>query len=148
VLIKDVDSGLLNLDKFPGLAGSSLLRRGTWHMGRSVSTDYGHDTDSDIKLIDANLMSVEEYLGDNARDMSEIRATKKQRVIELFQDAQVISDAVNRPLAEVLPYVQKLFPNPMLVERASDTNASVVADDGAGQSADDPKRQAEVAAKK
>ena len=135
VLVKDVDSGLLNLDKFPDLAGSALLRRGTWHMGRSVSTDYGHDTDSDIKLIDANLMSVEEYLGDNARDQKEIRATKKKRVVELFNDAQEVSDAVNRPLAEVLPYLQKIYPNPVLTERATDPNAGVIADDGGGQSA-------------
>jgi hypothetical protein len=138
VLVKDVDSGLLNLDAFPGLAGSRALLRGTWHMGRSVSTDYGHDTDSDIKLIDANLMSAEEYLGDNARDSLEIRETKRKRVIELFQDAKQISDIVNRPLAEVLPYIQKLFPNPILVERASDTNAGVVADDGSGDTIPPP----------
>ena len=130
VLRKDVDAGILNLDAFQGLAGSLTLYRGTWHMGRSVSTDYGHDTDSDIKLIDANLMSTEEYLGDNARDQDEIRRTKKQRAIEIFQDAQEVSDLINRPLAEVLPYIQKQFPNPVLTERATDPNASVISDDG------------------
>lgn len=130
VLVKDVDSGVLNLDKFRGLAGSLDLLRGTWHMGRSVSTDYGHDTDSDIKLIDAQLMSPEEHAGDNARDLKEIRATKKKRTIEIFQDAKEISDLVKRPLTEVLPYLMKQFPNPVLVERAGDANAPIVDENG------------------
>lgn len=130
ILRKDVDSGILNLDAFPGLAGSMMLYRGQWHMGRSVSTDYGHDTDSDIKLIENNLLSREEYLGDNARDQDEIRQTKRQHVIEVFQDAQLVSDTVNRPLAEVLPYIEKLYPNPVLTERASDPDSSVISADG------------------
>lgn len=114
VLRKDVDSGVLNLDAFPGLAASLNLYKGVWHLGRSVSTDYGHDTDSDIKLIDANLMSTEEYLGDNARDADEIRATKKQRAIEIIQDALEVAQATGRQFEETLPFIQKQFPNPTL----------------------------------
>lgn len=111
VLRKDVDSGLLNLDKFPGLAGSLALYNGNWHMGRSVSTDYGHDTDSDIKLIDANLMSTEEYLGDNARDAEEIRSTKKARAQQVIEDTMEVSKTTGQPFEVVLPFIQKQFPN-------------------------------------
>lgn len=114
VLRKDVDSGLLNLDQFPGLAGSLNLYSGIWHMGRSVTTDYGHDTDSDIKLIDANLMSPEEYLGDNARDADEIRATKRNRAQQVIEDTQAVAKATGESFEVVLPFIQKQFPNPQL----------------------------------
>ncbi len=112
VLRKDVDSGMLNLDQFPGLASSLNLYKGVWHLGRSVSTDYGHDTDSDIKLIDANLMSTEEYLGDNARDADEIRQTKKARAIEIITDATEVAAKTGQSFEVVLPFIQKQFPNP------------------------------------
>jgi hypothetical protein len=112
VLRKAVDAGFLNLDKFPGLADSMNLYKGAWHMGRSVSTDYGHDTDSDIKLIDASLMSPEEHAADNARDLEEIRENKKLRAIEIFEDAAEIAQKTGRTFEEALPFVQKQFPNP------------------------------------
>lgn len=128
VLRKDVDSGLLNLDAFPGLAGSLKLYNGAWHMGRSVSTDYGHDTDSDIKLIDANLMSPEEYLGDNARDAEEIRTTKKARAQQIIEDTLAVSKATGQPFEVVLPFIQKQFLNPQLTvkETSASTNPANV----------------------
>lgn len=115
----DIDAGWLNLDKFPGLADSLALYRGTWHMGRSVTTDYAHDTDSDIKLIDANLMSPEEYAADNARDLEEIRQSKKRRAIEICEDAKEVSDKTGMPLNVVLPFIQKQFPNPAYQDLAT-----------------------------
>lgn len=125
VLLNDVNAGWLNLDKFPGLAGSMDLFRGTWHMGRSVSTDYGHDTDSDIKLIDANLMSTEEYLGDNARDAEEIRATKKARAQQIIEDTLEVAAATGQDFEVVLPFIQKQFPNPQL--KVNDTQTEPAA---------------------
>ena len=125
VLRKDVDSGILNLDRFPGLAGDMMLYSGDWHMGRSVTTDYGHDTISDIALIDAGLMSPDEHWADNARDGNEIRRAKKKRAVEAFEDAEDIAKQVGRPLSEVLPYILKIFPNPVLVERAQDLDPSL-----------------------
>ncbi len=126
VLQHDVDAGWLNLDEFPGLAGSLDLFRGTWHMGRSVSTDYGHDTDSDIKLIDANLMSPEEYLGDNARDADEIRNTKRARAQQIIEDTMAVAAKTGQPFEVVLPFIQKQFPNPQL--KITDTKATKLPD--------------------
>lgn len=129
VLQHDVDAGWLNLDEFPGLAGSLVLFRGAWHMGRSVSTDYGHDTDSDIKLIDANLMSPEEYLGDNARDADEIRATKRARAQQVIEDAKAVAEATGVPFEVALPFIQKQFPNPAPPDKsatAGKTDAQMV----------------------
>jgi len=125
VLRKDVDAGILNLDAFPGVAGSLSLYSGIWHMGRSVTTDYGHDTDSDIKLIDANLMSSEEYLGDNARDAAEIRATKKQKVMDAYEDATEIATKYKRPVPEVVGQLLKTYQNPLLTERATDADPNL-----------------------
>lgn len=121
VLRKAVDAGFLNLDAFPGLADSMALYKGDWHMGRSVSTDYGHDTDSDIKLIDANLMSPEEHAADNARDLEEIRESKKRRAIEIIEDATEVAEATGRAFEEVLPFIQKQFPNPQVSTNVSET---------------------------
>lgn len=129
VLRKDVDSGILNLDAFPGLSSSRALYSGAWHMGRSVTTDYGHDTDSDIKLIDAGLMSPEEHAADNARDLDDIRQDKKQRALNAYQDAIEISAKVGRPVPEVLGFLLKIYPNPVLSERAMDQDPNLA---GAG----------------
>jgi len=110
----DVDAGRLNLDRFPGLSGSLELFRGEWHMGRSVTTDYGHDTDSDIKLIDANLMSPEEHTADNARDLNEIRQDKKKRALEIIQDAQEVAKETGVDFEVALPFIQKQYPNPQV----------------------------------
>lgn len=127
VLRKDVDSGVLNLDAFPGLAGSLQLYRGMWHMGRSVSTDYGHDTDSDIKLIDAGLLSPQEHAADNARDLDEIRSVKKERARQIIADAQEVSKETGVAFEVVLPFIQKQFPNPQvqtnITDNADDPNA-------------------------
>ncbi len=130
VLRKDVDSGMLNLDAFPGLAGSLALYQGQWHMGRSVSTDYGREVDSDIKLIDANLMSPEEFAADNARDLDEIRRVKKRRALEIFEDTAEVAQATGRPFSEVLSFIQKQFPNPTLRETATDKDTTDVTSSG------------------
>lgn len=131
VLRKDVDSGWLDLDRFPGLSSSMALYRGAWHMGRSVTTDYGHDTESDIKLIDYGLMSPEEHWADNARDGENIRRAKKKRTIEAFEDAKEVSELTGRPVAEILPYILRVFPNPVLTERAIEDDPSLVSPSGA-----------------
>lgn len=130
ILRRDVDSGVLNLDRFPGLAGSLNLYRGAWHMGRSVTTDYGKDTDSDIKLIESGLMSPDEHLADNARDRAEIRQSRRKQVIEAFEDAQEIAAKTGRPFGEVLPYFLKIYPNPILGEKATDANAADITQAG------------------
>lgn len=114
VLRKDVDSGTLNLDDFPGLSDSMDLYKGTWHMGRSVTTDYGHDTDSDIKLIDANMMSPEEYAADNARDLEEIFASKESNAKRVILMAQRVAKETGVDFQIALPFCQKQFPNPQV----------------------------------
>jgi Phage portal protein, lambda family len=130
---KGIDSGFLNLSAFPGLSTSMARFQGNWHMGRSVSTDYGKDVDADIKLIDANLMGEEEYLSEMARDPAEIRNRKRQRALEIFQDAVWVAAQVGRPVGEVLPFIQKQSPNPILQEKVQDPTGAIIASDGSQQ---------------
>lgn len=120
VLRYDVDAGWLDLSKFPGLADSRALYAGTWHMGRSVSTDYGHDTDADIKQIDANLMSPAEHAADNARDLDEILQTKTELAEKVLVAAQTLATKLNLPFETVLPHIQKQFPNPQVMTNITD----------------------------
>lgn len=136
VLQKGIDTGFLDLSKFPGLSESMARFSGNWHMGRSVSTDYGNDTDSDIKLIDANLMSPEEHAGDNARDLEEIRDVKRRRAREIIEDAQAVAEATGVEFETALPFIQKQFPNPQVSTRITDnvdaTDAPTAAGGGGG----------------
>lgn len=120
VLRYDVDAGWLDLSKFPGLADSRALYAGAWHMGRSVSTDYGHDTDADIQLIDANLLSPAEHAADNARDLDEILNTKIEQAEKVLRATQELAKKLNLPFEAVQPYIQKQFPNPQVMTNITD----------------------------
>lgn len=109
---KAIDTGFLDLDKFPGLSTSLKRFRGVWQMGRMVSVDYGNETKADIEQIDAGLMSENDFTAENDRDLETIRAEKKTHARAVLQDAKDLSDELNIPLETVLPFLQKKFPNP------------------------------------
>lgn len=108
---KGIDTGFLDLASYGNLSQSLDRFRGNWNMGRTISVDYGRETDADIKLIDAGLMSPDEHAADNARNMDDIRAAIKKNAIVILKDAQAISKELNVPIEVVLPFLVKKFPN-------------------------------------
>lgn len=122
VIEKGIQTGELDLSEFGDLATSPKRFEGGWQMGRSVSVDYGHETDSDIKLIEAGLMTKEEHMADNARDPEEVRAAIKSDAIAAFNDANEVARATGRTFEEALPFVIKKFPNPVMEPAAKEAD--------------------------
>ena len=114
-----IDSGLLNLDRFPGLNRSYNRFRGQWQMGRQISVDYGRETDADLKQIEAGVMSPQDYMTSTGRDPEVVRAQQKNYATQLLKDAQEIAKETGVPLETVLPYLSKRFPNQQPTEPSS-----------------------------
>jgi capsid protein len=112
-----INSGMLNLSRFGKLATDLARFKGTWQMGEAISVDYGKEVDADIKLIDAGLQSPQNYVGEKAGRLDEIRLQIKQNTDQLFKDAAELSTKYGLPVAEVLPYLLKKFPNPAAPEK-------------------------------
>lgn len=125
VIQKGIESGALNLSKFGSLAKDIARFGGTWQMGRSVSVDYGRETDADLKQIDAGVMSPQDYASENGRDLTTIRREIKDHTAALLQDAKELSDASGMSMEEILPYLSKRFPNQAPITK--DTTASTEA---------------------
>lgn len=111
VIQAGLDSGELNLSSFGDLAKNLRRFAGTWQMGRSVSVDYGRETDADLKQIDAGVMSPQEYANENNRDLKTVRQQIAEHTRAIFKDAQEIAAEFKMPVEEVLPYLSKRFPN-------------------------------------
>jgi capsid protein len=108
---KGIDTGFLDLSSFGNLSTSMDRFRGSWNLGRTISVDYGRETDADIKLIDACLMSPDEHAGDNGRNMDDIRAAVDRNARWILTAAKKISTDLNVPIEVVLPFLAKKFPN-------------------------------------
>jgi capsid protein len=108
---KGIDSGLLDLSAFPGLAFSLSRFAGSWNMGRTISVDYGRETTADIALIEAGLLGPDEYANDNGRDMDDIRAQNVKNARAVLMAAKELSSELGIPIEEVLPFISKRFPN-------------------------------------
>jgi len=111
VIQAGIDSGELDLKSFGDLAKSLKRFSGTWQMGRSVSVDYGRETDADLKQIDAGVMSPQEYANENNRDLKVVRQQIAEHTRAVFKDAQEIAKEFDMTVEEVLPYLSKRFPN-------------------------------------
>ena len=116
---KGIDTGFLNLDKY-GLSQNMKRFAGSWQMGRSVSVDYSKEVDADIKLVDAGLMAPQDYVSENGGSLEETRVKIKQHTLQLFKDAQDISDKTGQDVAMILPFLSKKFPNPGAGLKAED----------------------------
>lgn len=112
VIQKGIDTGFLDLSKFPGISQSMLRFKGEWQMGAALSVDYKNETTADIAQIDAGLMSEADFCSENDRDFATIRIQKKQHVKQLFKDAAEIATETGLDVAVILPYLEKKFPNP------------------------------------
>lgn len=114
VIQKGIDTGELDLDRFGDLNTSLARFKGQWALGRAISVDYGRETDADIKQMEAGLLSPVDYATDNGRNLDEIRQEIRDYTLALFRDAENIAKATGRTFEEVLPYLQKKFPNPVM----------------------------------
>jgi len=56
VIQKGIDTGYLDLSKWPDLTTDMLRFRGRWQMGRAISVDYKNETKADIEQIDAGVL--------------------------------------------------------------------------------------------
>jgi capsid protein len=115
---KGIETGFLDLDRFGSLNESLQRFKGSWNMGRTISVDYGKETDADIKQIEAGLQSPDEYAAENCRDIRVVRAQIKQNAINVIQDAQEVAKATGVTLEVALPFVVKKFPNQKAPEGA------------------------------
>lgn len=112
VIQKGIDTGFLDLGSFGDLSTSMARFKGTWQMGRSVSVDYKNEVAADMALIDAGVMSEEDYAQENNRDLGAIRLQKKQYTLQVFKDAKEIADETGQDIDVILPFLVKKFPNP------------------------------------
>jgi capsid protein len=112
VIQNGIQTRELDLSRFGKLAQDPMRFNGRWQMGRTVSVDYGRETDADIKQIDAGLMSPDDYVDDNGRNLETILAEKVAYTRKVFISAAAIAEETGRPVDEILPYLNKIFPNP------------------------------------
>lgn len=107
-----IRTGELDLKIFGKLVESQARFAGRWQMGRTVSVDYGRETDADLKQIESGLMSPDDYVDDNGRDLNVILDETTAWTRKIFRNAKIVSDETGRPIDEILPYLSKRFPNP------------------------------------
>ncbi len=112
VIQKGIDTGFLDLSAFAGLSESITRFRGRWQMGRAISVDYKNETTADIAQMDAGVLSRQDFASENDRDLEQIRRENKQHITAVFADAKDIADATGLPIETIIPYLQKIFPNP------------------------------------
>jgi capsid protein len=108
---KGIQTGYLDLAKY-GLDRKLERFKGTWQMGRAISVDYGREVDADVKLMDAGVMSPQEYALENNKTIEEVNLQIEQNTLAIFQAAQRIATKTKQPFEVVLPYLMKKFPNP------------------------------------
>ncbi len=112
VIQKGIETGELDLRKFGDLDSDLRRFRGQWQMGRSISVDYGRENDTDIKLIEAGLMSPQDKTSESGRNLAEIRAEIKANAIAVLKDAKDVAEATGLPVDQVIPFLSKKWPNP------------------------------------
>lgn len=109
---KGLDTGFLDLSSFGNLSETLNVYAGAWQLGGASSVDYKNEVEADLKLIDAGLMSPQDYAAAQNQNLDEINQEKENQTIALFEAAQRISTKTGRKFEEVLPFLMKIFPNP------------------------------------
>ena len=142
VIQKGIDTGELDLDSFGDLNQHPNRFRGQWSLGRQISVDYGRETDADLKQMDAGLLSPVDFATDNGRNLDEVRGEIRDHTLAIFRDAKQIATETGRPFEEVLPFLQKKFPNPVMAVPTEEP------DDGAGTDDAPPEKLAAAAPKR
>jgi len=106
-----IDTGRLDLRAFGTLSQDMARFKGRWQMGRSISVDYGKESDADIKLIDAGLTSPDNYCAEAGTDIRTIRAQLKEHAAQILLDANEVATRTGWDKKDVLPMILKKFAN-------------------------------------
>jgi capsid protein len=122
VIEKGIETGELDLSRFGDLDVSPERFCGRWQMGRAISVDYGKETDADIKLIEAGLLSPQDKVAEDGGDLTETLQEIEAHATALFEAAGRVSQKTGQPLSIVMPYLEKKFPN-QIVDPQQDPNA-------------------------
>lgn len=109
---KGIDTGFLDLSEFGNLSENITRFRGQWQMGKQISVDYGKENDTDIKLIEAGLMSPQDKAASMGTSLEEISDEIEAHTVRLFDMAKRISAKVGQPVESVMPFLVKKYPNP------------------------------------
>lgn len=109
---KGIDTGFLDLSSFGNLSQDIARFKGRWNMGETVVVDYGKENETDIKLMEAGVMSPQEYAGSQNKNIDTIRKEIATHTLAVFEDAAAISKATGQDIALILPFLVKKFPNP------------------------------------
>lgn len=120
---KGIDTGELDLDSFGTLTTDLARFKGQWQLGPQSSVDYGRETDADIKLIEAGLMSPQDKAANDNRNLDEISQEIEDHTTRIFEMASRIAKKVGQPIDVVLPFLVKKYPNaPANTPAAQDAN--------------------------
>lgn len=109
---KGIDTGFLDLSSFGNLSTDPRRFRGTWNMGNEVSVDYGRETDADIKLIEAGLMSPQDKVASMGGDLDSVADAIESHTVRLFMMAERISKKTGQTVEQIMPFLVKKYPNP------------------------------------
>lgn len=112
VIQKGIQTGFLDLRSFGNLSTSLARFKGTWQMGRAISVDYAKEAKADIDLIDAGLMSPDEYVSEQGGDLQMINQRIENQALTIMEAAKRVSASSGVAFDVVLPYLSKKFPNP------------------------------------
>jgi hypothetical protein len=128
VVQKGIDTGELDLDSFGDLNTNIARFRGQWKMGQTVSVDYGKETDSDIKLMDACLMSPVDFAANSGNgNLDEIMDEVDAFTRAMFEKAKKAAKDLDVPLETILPFYVKKFPNQAPTQGGDPENEKVPA---------------------
>jgi len=112
VIQKGIDTGELDLSRFGDLDVNILRYRGAWQMGKPISVDYGKENDTDIKLIDAGLMSQQDKAASMGTNLDDVDAELESAAVRKFEIAERIAKKFGITTMEAMAFVVKKYPNP------------------------------------
>ncbi len=118
---KGIDTGELDLSSFGDLDVSIERFRGRWQMGRAISVDYSRETDADLKLIDAGLLSGADKVSESGGDINDVNSENQAQTNKILQMAMDTAKKFNLDPALVIPFYRKVFPNPGAGLKAADS---------------------------
>lgn len=119
---KGIANGFLDLRKFGNLSTSMARFKGTWQMGRAIVVDYGKEVAADIKLIEAGLMSPDEYVSEQGGDLVTINTRIENQAMSVIEAAKRVASKTGVAFEVVLPYLSKRFPNPSPPDQSTEVD--------------------------
>ncbi len=112
VIQKGIETGELDLSSFGDLDVSEQRFRGQWQMGRDVSVDYGKENDTDMKLIEAGLISPKDKVASMGGNLDDVNIEIEAQADATLAMAERLAKKYKLNIEATLPFVKKLYPNP------------------------------------